>query len=83
MGEDIPHEVHAAALPGGVEDLRDRSLDPLMGVGDHQLNPAQAAPGQLAQESRPEGLGLGRTDIHAKDFPPAIGIGADRDNDRH
>ena len=60
MGQHVAHEVHAAALPGGVQHLGDRGLQPFMGVRDHQLDAAQAAPGELAQELGPEGLGLRR-----------------------
>jgi hypothetical protein len=48
MGEHIAHEVYAAALPRGVEHLGDGTFDALMGVRDDQLDPAQAAPGELA-----------------------------------
>ena len=58
MGQDIAHEVHAATLPGGVQDFGNRRLEPFMGIRDHQLDAAQAAPGQRAQELGPEGLGL-------------------------
>jgi predicted thioesterase len=58
MSQRIAHEVHAAPLPGGVEDLADGGLDALMGVGDNQLDAAQFRGGQLAQERRPERLGL-------------------------
>ena len=44
MGEGIAHEVDPAALPGRVQHLGDRGLDALMGVGDHELHAAQAAP---------------------------------------
>jgi hypothetical protein len=44
----------------GVQDFGDGGLDALVGVGDHQLDAAQAAAGELAQEGGPEGLGLGR-----------------------
>jgi hypothetical protein len=40
MGQDIAHEVHAAALPGGAQHLGDGGLDALMGVRDHQPHPA-------------------------------------------
>jgi hypothetical protein len=63
MGERIPHEVHPAALPRGGEDFRHRRLDALMRVGDDELDAAQAPPGELAQEGRPERLGFGRTDM--------------------
>ena len=62
MGQDIAHEVHAAALPGGMQYLGDRRLEPFMGIRDHQLHAAQAAPGQLAQKLGPEGLGFGGAD---------------------
>ena len=53
------HEVHAVALPGGVEHFADGGFDALMGVGHHQLDAAQATAGELAQERRPERLGFG------------------------
>ena len=40
MGQQVTHEMDAAALPGGMKDLGDRGLQPLMGVGDHQLDAA-------------------------------------------
>ena len=52
-----------------------------MRVRDHELHAAKAAPGQAAQELRPEGLGLGGADLHAQDLAPAIGVGAHRDVD--
>lgn len=36
-----------------------------MGVGDDELDAAQAAPGELAQELRPDRLGLRGADLHA------------------
>ena len=53
-----------------------------MGVGHHQLDTAQAAAGELAQERRPERLGLGGADVHAQYFAPAIAVGTDRDDHR-
>lgn len=82
MGQDVAHEVDAAALPGGGEDLGDGGLDALVGIGDDELDAAQAAPRQLAQEGGPEGLGFGGADIHAQHLAPAVGIDADRDDDR-
>ena len=58
MGQDIAHEVDAAALPGGAEHLGDRGLDAFVSVGDDQLDASEAAPGELAQEGGPERLGL-------------------------
>ena len=64
-----------------VKHLGDGGLDALVGVGDDQLDAAQAAPGELAQEGRPEGLGLGGADIHAQHLAPAVGVDADGDDD--
>ena len=47
-----------------------------------QLDAAQAAPGELAQEGRPEGLGLGRPDVHAEHLAPAVAVDADGDDHR-
>ena len=72
MRHGIAHEMHAAALPGGIQDLADRGLDALMGVGDYQLHAAQAPPRQLAQERGPERLRLGRPDVEAEHLAPAV-----------
>jgi hypothetical protein len=50
-------EVNPTTLPGGMQDLGDGRLDAFVGVGDHELDPAQAAPGRLAQKLGPERLG--------------------------
>jgi hypothetical protein len=81
--QDVAHEVHAAALPAGVEHLGDRGLDTLMGIGDHQLDAAQAAARELAQEAGPERLGLGGTDIETQDLPPAVAVDTDRHDRGH
>jgi hypothetical protein len=85
MRQRVAHEVHAATLPSGVEHLGDGGLDALMGVRDDQLDAAQAAAGELAQERRPECLSLRRSNVHAENFAPAIAVDADRDDhrDRH
>ena len=56
-------EVHPAALPRRMEQLGDGPLEPVMRIGDHQLDAAQAALPKLAQEAGPEGLVCG--------WPPA------------
>ena len=81
MGEQVAHQMHAAALPGGVQHLGDRGLQSFMGIGDHQLHAAQATASELAQELGPEGLGLRGTDVHAEDLAPAVAVDADRDDD--
>lgn len=81
----VAHEVHAAALPSGVEHLADGGLDALVRVGHNRLDAAQAAAGELAQELRPECLGFGRANVHAENLAVAVTVDADRDNhrDRH
>src|ERR1700738_4829530 len=68
MGESVAHEVHAAALPARAEHLAGGSLEPFMGVRDDQLDPAQTAPCQLAQEVSPERLGLDICPSEAETF---------------
>ena len=47
-----------------------------------ELDAAQAAAGELAQERGPERLGLGGADVHAENFAPAVAVDADRDDHR-
>ena len=58
MGEHVAHEVDAATLPGGAEHLGDGGLDAFMGIGDDELDATQPPARQLAQELRPDRLGL-------------------------
>lgn len=58
MRQGIAHEVNAAPLPGGGEHLGNGGLDPLMGIGDDQLDAAEAPPRQLAQELRSDRFGF-------------------------
>lgn len=83
MGERVAHEVHAAALPGGVHHFGDGGLQPLMRVGDDELDAAQSPPAQAAQELGPEGLGLRGACIHSENFTTSIGVDADGDDRRH
>jgi hypothetical protein len=53
-------------------------LDPLMGIGNGQLDAAQTAPSELAPELRPEGLDLRWSDIHSEHFAPAVSVDAHR-----
>lgn len=46
-----------------------------MGVGDDQFDATQAQAGELAQERRPERLGLGKANVHAEHFAPARTVG--------
>jgi hypothetical protein len=51
-----------------------------MGIRDDQLDAAQTTPGELAQQFGPEGLGLGRSDIHAEHLSAAVAVDADGDD---
>ena len=58
IGQRVAHEMNPTALPGGAEYLADRGLQPLVRIGDDELNPAQTPPRKAAQELDPEGFGL-------------------------
>ena len=68
-------------MPCGAEHPRDRRLDALVRIRDHELDPGQATALQLAQELDPERLGLRGADRHAEDFAAAVGV--DRDGEGH
>jgi hypothetical protein len=53
MGKRIAHEMNATALLTCVEHPGNRRLDPLVSIGDCQLDAAQPAARELAQESSP------------------------------
>jgi len=69
------------ALPGRAEDLGDGGLQSLMSIGDHQLDAAQAAPGEGAQELDPKRLGLAVADRHAQHLAPAVVVDANSNDD--
>ena len=48
-----------------------------MGIRDDELHAFEPAPDELAQEGRPEGLGLRGADVQTDDLAPPIGV------DRH
>ena len=82
VSQRAAHEVDAAAPPGGAENLGDGGLQPLMGVGDDELDAAQAPPRQLAQEFVPERSGFRGADVAAERLAPAVAVDADGDDDR-
>ena len=51
-----------------------------MGVRDDELDAAQAPAGELAQERRPKGLGLGGAGVEPQHLAPAVAVGAHRDD---
>ena len=81
--QHVAHEVHATALPAGMQHFGDGGLDAFMGIGDHQLDAAQTTAGELAQELSPKGLRLRRPNIHAEHFAPAVAVDADRNDHRN
>jgi hypothetical protein len=83
MRQHVAHEVDAAALPRGVQHFGNSRLDALMGVRDHQLDAAQAASGERAQELGPEGLGFRRADVHAEHLAPAVAVDSNGDDHRN
>ena len=57
-GEQVGHEVGAAALPAGNGEHRgDGVLQPLVSIGGHQFHPAEPSSGQRPQEGQPQGAG--------------------------
>ena len=57
-GEQVGHEVGAAALPAGSSKHRgDGVLQPLVSIGGCQFHPAETQGGQRPQEGQPEGAG--------------------------
>jgi hypothetical protein len=58
MSQGIAHKVDAATLPRCGQNFEDGRLDAFMRIGDDELDPAEATPGQLAQEFRLDRLGL-------------------------
>jgi hypothetical protein len=71
VAEHVPVEVDGAALPRTAEHLGDGGLEAGVGVGDHQLDPLQAAGAQRPQERPPERLGLGLAHVQADHLPTA------------
>ena len=74
-GEQVGHEVGAAALPAGSsKDCGDGVLQPLVGIGGHQFHPAEAPSGQRPQEGQPERAVLAGAHVHTQDLTLPFGI---------
>jgi hypothetical protein len=82
VAKGVAQEVDRAALPGRAQHLRDRLLEPFVGVGDDQLHAGQATTDQAAQELPPERLGLGRAHVQANHLALAAGVHAVGDHQR-
>ena len=66
-----------------MQHARHSRLEALVAIRDDQLDTAQAAPGEAAQEVGPEGLGLAGAAGHAEHLATAIGVDRDRDGRRN
>ena len=68
-GEQVGHEVSAAALPAGSSKHRgDGVLQPLVSIGGNQFHTAETASGQRAQEGQPERTILAGAHVQAQDL---------------
>jgi hypothetical protein len=75
MGKHIVHGANATACHLACSTLATARLDDaFVAIEDHQLDTAKAAPGELAQQLDPEGLGLRGTSIHTKHFSAAVPV---------
>ena len=73
-----------AALPArALEDRRDRAFQPLVGIADHQLDPAKAASDQAAQELVPERPVFARSHVQPEHFSLTARAHPDRDHHGH
>src|SRR6516165_5358109 len=65
--------MNSAPLPGRTEHAGDRVAQPVVSVGDDQLDPLETALDQALEKSRPERFGFGRAETQADDLAPAFG----------
>ena len=82
VAEAVPEEMHRAALPGTAEHLRDRLLEPCVGIGYDELHASQPACHERAHELTPERRGLGLADVDPEDLAAARLVNAVGDHDR-
>ena len=68
-GQDVPHEVDLAALPGGAQPfLSDGGLDARMGVRNNQSRPFHSPFLEILEKRTPAVLGLVEHRLHSQDF---------------
>ena len=80
--QDVAHEVHPAALPGGAQqDLADRGLEARVVATDHERDAVEAPSAQVAQEVTPEGLVLAVAQGESQDLAVAVEADPGRDHD--
>jgi hypothetical protein len=76
--------MRATALPARtLEDRGDGALQSLVRVAGHQLDPAQTAGHQTAQERVPESAVFARSHVESKHFALAVSIDPNRDDNGH
>ncbi len=77
-GQQVAHEVGAAALPARARQRRRDRVDQAgVRVGGNQADAGKAAGNQAAQEGEPGGTVLARDDVESQRLPVAIAV--DRD----
>jgi hypothetical protein len=80
VAEDVAIEVHHAALPARLGEVLGRAFDEAhAGIGDDQLDAAQAASLEMGQKTAPPGLVLLGALDDAENLPVPLGF----DRDRH
>lgn len=73
-----------AALPTGARARgRDRSYEPGVGVRGDELDPREAAGGQIPPEREPAGAVLAGGDLHAEDLAVPVSVDTGRDQHVH
>ena len=83
VGESVAHGVNPASLPCRAEHAPDGGLQPFVRIGDDKLHAGQPTTHQIAQEARPERLGLGRADVQADDLALSVRVDGHCDYCRH
>src|SRR4051794_38630278 len=79
VAQEVASPVHAAALEAGAKDAPSRRPQALVIVGNDELDAAQAAIGQRAEEPGPEHLGFRGASRDAQNLAAAVGVDADSD----
>ena len=81
--QQVTHEMHAAALPGGArEHCADRLLQALMRIGDDQAHAMETALHEAAQKRRLERAVLRRPHVGTQHLTLALAGDADADDGR-
>jgi hypothetical protein len=81
-GEQVAHEGHAAALPGGAdEDRLDRGFQAEVVIGNHELHPGETSRAQSLEEGSPERLIFAVANLDAEHLAVTGGGDAGGDHD--